>query len=391
MKTQAPDAQTKQKKPSNKKGIGVSMLLGACIGISILPWVFALDSFAAYWLAMLLFIAVNILIIPIHEAGHLICGLLTGYRLQSFAAFRWQLSRTENNKWKISTWHLPGAMGQCVMVPPEWPQDGRLPYGWYNAGGVLITAVLALGALLAALPRYGTMAGTMWWAVFLGLLLSVLNNLLPLSQLINNDGKNLFLLRQRKQARYAMWKQLRINAENLQGKRLQDLPEEWFVNEEPAQNTLEGEIEFIHLYRLLEMREYERTKQECHAMLDNHLPLMLLRKKMIVAIGALCELLTDEKGECLREYVTPEYQKSVQGMQGMLLMPVVAYGVHLLHDHDLQKAERSRLMAEKIIVQTKMQQVLNLPDMLLMQSAFEKWQAGQAQDEENMMEKETNG
>lgn len=391
MKKQAPDAQTKTKKSSNRKGMGASLLLGVGIGVSLLPWIFAMDSFATYWLALLLILAVNILIVPIHEVGHLICGLLTGYRLQSFAAFGWQLTRTENNKWKIGTWHLPGAMGQCVMVPPEWPQDGRLPYGWYNAGGILITAVLALGTLLVALPRYGTMAGTMWWAAFLGLLLSVLNNLLPLSQIINNDGVNLLLLRQRKQTRYAAWKQLRINAENLQGKRLQDLPEEWFINEELPQNTLEGEIDFLRLCRLLEMQEYERVKQECHAILDNKPPMMVLRKQMMVAMGALCELLTDEKGECLRYYVMPEYQQSVQGLMRIPLMPVVAYGVHLLHDHDLQKAERSRQMAEKIIVQTKGQQVSILPEMLLMQSVLEKWQACHAQEEENIMEKETNG
>lgn len=373
-----------------KRATLVQLLLGVAIGVFFLPWVFAMDSFETYWLALLLFLVANIFIVPVHEAGHLVFGLLTGYRLQSFAAFRWQIFRTKEKKWKVSAWAVPGALGQCVMEPPQWPQDGRLPYWWYNAGGILITAVLGLVSLLVALPKYGTLAGLMWWAVFCALFLSVLTNLLPMMALINNDGMNLRLLRKREQSRLALWKQLRINADYTMGQHLQDMPDAWFVNEEDAQNTLEGEIDFLRLYRLLAMQDYEQAKQESHALLEKKEALLALRQKMVVAIGALCELLTDEKGTCLREYVTPEYQQSVKGMAGVLLMPVVSCGVHLLHEDDAQKAEKSRLAAEKIIRKCKTKAHTNEAEVLLMQNAYEKWQMRHAQDEANVVGKETN-
>ena len=68
----------------------------------------------------------------IHEAGHLVFGLLSGYRFTSFriGSFMWM---KENNKIAIKRLTLAGTGGQCLMEPPQM-QDGKIPVILFNLG-----------------------------------------------------------------------------------------------------------------------------------------------------------------------------------------------------------------------------------------------------------------
>ena len=54
----------------------------------------------------------------LHEAGHLIFGLMTGYKFNSFriASFMWI---RENGKLRLKRHSLAGTGGQCLMTPPD--------------------------------------------------------------------------------------------------------------------------------------------------------------------------------------------------------------------------------------------------------------------------------
>ena len=56
--------------------------------------------------------------IIIHEAGHLVFGLMTGYKFCSFrvASFMWL---KENGKLKLKRLSVAGTGGQCLMSPPD--------------------------------------------------------------------------------------------------------------------------------------------------------------------------------------------------------------------------------------------------------------------------------
>lgn len=83
--------------------------------------------------------------IVFHEAGHLIFGLMTGYRFSSF--------RIANLMWvkldgriQFRKLHIAGTGGQCLMIPPDL-KDGKIPVMLYNFGGAimnLVTAVLSV-------------------------------------------------------------------------------------------------------------------------------------------------------------------------------------------------------------------------------------------------------
>ena len=78
----------------------------------------------------------------IHEVGHMICGLLSGYHVCSFRIFSFAWVKKE--KICFQRMSVAGTSGQCLMVPPELI-DGKMPFVLYNLGGVianLLTAVL---------------------------------------------------------------------------------------------------------------------------------------------------------------------------------------------------------------------------------------------------------
>lgn len=95
-------------------------------------------------IANFIFVIVGIYIvfllqIIIHEAGHLVFGLLTGYRYSSFriGSFMWV---EENGKIRFKRLSLAGTGGQCLMSPPDMI-DGKIPFVLYNLGGSFLNII----------------------------------------------------------------------------------------------------------------------------------------------------------------------------------------------------------------------------------------------------------
>ena len=114
------------------------------IAESLLSYVLLLGGM---WMALLLQIL-------IHEAGHLIFGLLSGYRFSSFriGSFMWI---KEDEHLKIKRLSIAGTGGQCLLVPPE-PSDGKTPFALYNLGGSIANLVFALIFFVLYLPQENT-------------------------------------------------------------------------------------------------------------------------------------------------------------------------------------------------------------------------------------------
>ena len=96
---------------------------------------------------LLLFVgmyAAMFLQIIIHEGGHLIFGLLTGYGFASFriGSLMW---KKEGDSLKFCRFSLAGTGGQCLMTPPDMA-DGKFPYVLYNLGGSLANLISAVGS-----------------------------------------------------------------------------------------------------------------------------------------------------------------------------------------------------------------------------------------------------
>jgi len=156
-----------------------------------------------------------LLSVPIHECGHLLFGLVSGYRFVFLRLFRFLFYR--DNKKLVVTHSTPvqGIAGQCIMCPKSDAAGVFL----YNAGGFLANLIVSLFCfwLCYVLLNTNTLALTFYFLGF-GLvnLLTAAINLFPKTNPIPNDGRNLLELRN-KEARKAFLIGLKVNARLTEG------------------------------------------------------------------------------------------------------------------------------------------------------------------------------
>ena len=93
-------------------------------------------------IAVLMFFAVIVL----HEFGHLICGILTGYRFNRFQ-IGWFVWHKEDNKIKFKATKALAifSAGQCSMIPPKDYKDFKM--FWHYFGGVFFNLLAILAAV----------------------------------------------------------------------------------------------------------------------------------------------------------------------------------------------------------------------------------------------------
>lgn len=92
-------------------------------------------------LAVALWLTASALHMAIHEMGHLIGGLISGYYLVYFSIGPVNFSYSQKKKFSISIGKSRG--GQCVMEPRN---PDTCHYLCYNFGGVVANLLLALAA-----------------------------------------------------------------------------------------------------------------------------------------------------------------------------------------------------------------------------------------------------
>ena len=141
----------------NKKfAMLLSMAVGAALGIMVVALVRCSGSSSSNVVnpvvdVIVLFVAVVLaayLQIIFHEAGHLVCGLLSGYRFVSFRVGSITLLKDGNGKLRFKRFKLAGTGGQCLMAPPDNVPLDKIPTSLYNAGGVIANLLCAIVALL---------------------------------------------------------------------------------------------------------------------------------------------------------------------------------------------------------------------------------------------------
>lgn len=181
-------------------------------------------------------IALAYLQIIIHEAGHLVCGLATGYKFVSFRFKSYVLVKV-NGQYHIKRFAIPGTGGQCLMDPPgtvDNPGSSLL----YLLGGVCANLLLTILFLLMALfGVFSTIVNfSLLVGAFVGLVIIVTNGIPMLLSGIPNDMMNIRILRKSQIARRAMFLSLKVNALQSNGTRLATLPLSWFdiPNNEPV-------------------------------------------------------------------------------------------------------------------------------------------------------------
>ena len=315
--------------------------------------------------------------VTLHEAGHLICGLASGYRFVSFRIFNFTWIR-KDGKWVLKRFSVAGTGGQCLLAPPDRPEE-EIPVCGYNMGGVMmniLTAFVALGFLLwmEDLPFMLSVFLVFW--VIIGLFLGVTNGVPMKLGGIGNDAYTLRLLRHNPATKHALILQLRINALIQEGMRPKDMPEEWFKQDAATidyKDILQATIGLMNVSRLLDREEWEDAyrlledvkshSSELIGILQQETDAELLFTALVTGrMERAGELATDKLLRYIHLYSRVSSSKQRQ-----------LFALALYQEHDREKAEtiyRSVVnIREKYLMQGEVNMDIALMEVLLAQEA----------------------
>lgn len=182
-------------------------------GLLITPYITLLfkdiSIFKIAWMVMALVLSFELSII-IHEGGHLIFGIMSGYRFLSIRYRNLFIKRDEEGMMKVFKQSILGTGGQCLMIPPK-SEDA--PVILFNAGGVMLNLLTVICTLiivkLVFISNY-FIASFLW--IFLNIhLLMAFVNWISLKGVIN-DGKNHRIIKNNPNAKTALLELLTYNA-----------------------------------------------------------------------------------------------------------------------------------------------------------------------------------
>ncbi len=344
---------------SNKKkaalGLGfiVCMLVGVGVGVFLtmaLKWILGEveNLLLAYLFVSAVFIVGLALHLIAHETGHLIFGLLTGYKFSSFRIFSFIWVKI-NGKIRFKRVSLAGTGGQCLLLPPPM-KAGRLPCVWYNLGGVLVNLFvsgLTLFLLFACKQPYLRLAFLVLTAV--GLVTALTNGIPMRVGGLDNDGKNALSLRKNEKAAYAFWLQLQINGSIASGTSLRDMPLEWFAlpNAEDMDNSLIATRAVLRENYLMDAGKLDEAKALIEELLSAKANILGVHENLLRCDLVYLLLLEGKKEEVAslwgKELLT--FQKAMKNFPTVLR---TQYAYALLFEGDEQKAAAVLTRFEKI-------------------------------------------
>ena len=346
------------KKPGRKKINWASLALlplGAGLGF-FLAWygdslgVSLIEGGPLAFLALFAGLAAAVYLqILLHEAGHLVSGLISGYRFSSFriGSLMWL---SEEDGLRLRRLSLAGTAGQCLMAPPEMV-DGRFPYILYNLGGSLMNALagllfLALSLLLRGVPL---LSAILMIASLIGLFFALMNGIPLRLGLVDNDGMNALSLGKNPEALRAFWLQLRMNARLARGERLRDMPEEWFAKPSDAamKNSMVAALGVACASRLMEEHQFQEADAWMAHLLAIPSAMAGLHRGILVGERMFLELIGQNRPEVVAQMLNQNQRKFMKAMKGFISVLRTQYALALLGERDKEKASELLARFEK--------------------------------------------
>lgn len=289
--------------------------------------------------------------IILHEGGHLVCGLATGYGFVSFRVGSLMLIRRDG-RFQWCRYRLSGTGGQCLLSPPPWREEG-FPAFAYNLGGPLanLVSVLLCGALVGLCRRSSPALACIWIGVGLaGLYLGLVNGIPLKISGMPNDGYNALHLGKDPVSRRAIWAQLAINAAQMEGKRLRDIPGDWFVlpGDAGPDDPLKGSVWVFRYSRLLDQGRYEEAAALRDELLKKGDKLAAVHQYALQTDRGFFDLLEGRTEQGLNILESPGIKAFCRQMKGNPGIVLVQYGAARAAGKT-READRLRAQLEKAL------------------------------------------
>ena len=301
--------------------------------------------------SLVLIYAASVLQVIIHEGGHLVFGLLSGYRFLSFRVFSLMWAK-KDGKINFTRYSLAGTGGQCLLGPPPY-DEGRYPVVLYNLGGVIANTITSVIAFLLMLWLKNAAAAVVFFGMLAiaGLALALTNGL-PMKNIggVNNDGRNALDAVRSIPARRSLWIQLQVTAEISEGKDLTQLPDEWFVlpdDELMKENSLVASIGVLAANRLMSAMRFEEADSLMEKLTEGGYAIVGVYQVMLTNDRIFIELAGENRREVLDRLNTEQFRKQAAVMKTNISILRTQAAWALLQDKDEEKFRKLKQRFER--------------------------------------------
>ena len=349
---------TTVKKKKNNQNIGQTLVIILCGGIGGLFGYYGGDYLETLGVSrlesVLIFIGALLICyvqIIMHEVGHLIFGLISGYKFVSFRIGSVILYKRQG-KLHLGKYSIAGTGGQCLMLPPEM-EDGKIPYKLYNLGGSLMNLILvAISVVLFFVANPNVVVGALYVVnAVLGLLFAVMNGIPMRLGGLDNDGYNVLSLGKKPEAMRAFWLQLKVNEMLTEGVRPKNMPDEWFEkpSEEDMRNSMIATIAAMRCNCLLDKMDFAQASQEIEDIVNGDNKMVGVQKMLLQVDAIFCEIFGERREEVLNQMKDKTLKSFMKSMKAYPSVVRTQYAYALLIEQNEKKAAKYRKKFAKIM------------------------------------------
>ena len=355
--------QKKKEKNTKKKNkiipIIIGMIPGFIAGVALawlIDWAFDEPPFLIYMGILLgtIIIAAFAIVagIALHEAGHLVFGLMTGYKFSSYRIFSLMWLKDEKTKKiKLKRFKIAGTGGQCLLTPPDL-KDRKMPSTIYNLGGVFTNVIIGLIFLVLffVFIKIKILAAVMMIFALINITFAMTNGIPMSASGIDNDAKNAIAIKKNPEAMRAFWIQMKINEENSKGIRLKDMPEEWFTlpTEEQMQNSMIASLAVFVANRLVDEKRFDEADKLMTEIIDGDNATIIFYKQMLTCDRIYIELISECRSEVIENMLDTNQAAIMKAMKNFPSVIRTQYAYELLLRQDTEKANNWLETFEKI-------------------------------------------
>ncbi len=305
-----------------------------------------LFSLACLFVGMYVAIFIQLII---HEAGHLVFGLLSRYKFSSFRIFSFMWVK-ENGKIRLRRLSLAGTGGQCLMSPPDM-KDGKIPLVLYNLGGSLMNVIASALFFVSyiATKNIPFLSVMLLMCAIVGIEIAIMNGVPMRLGTVDNDGYNTFSLTRDSEAMRSFWIQMKVNEQLAKGVRLKDMPNEWFAvpSDEAMKNSMVVVMGIFACNRLMDQQEFQEADKLMEHIMSIESGMVGLHRSLVVCDRMYIEMISENRKEVIEGMLTKEQKQFMKQMKKFPSVLRTEYVLALLHNKDIKKAEKCKMLFEK--------------------------------------------
>lgn len=301
------------------------------------------NSYFQLVIMLIIFFITFFIHIILHEGGHLIFGLLSGYEFISFRVGSLTLVK-EDNKFSIKKFKIAGTGGQCLMMP-KTNNYKECPYILYNLGGVIINLLVTILSFIIYInfPENKYVDAVLLAMMVTGVCTFVMNGIPMKIGGIANDGHNLISIMKNDISKYCFYTQLKVNGLLSQGMRIKDMDKHWFELDENSDfsNPLITGIKAMENNYYADMMDFHKAKECCEFLLNYNPKIIKLYENELKCDLLFHEIMTDRNEDKINKLYTKELKNYIKATSCYISRRRLMYAYALIVEKDLNKAEKA--------------------------------------------------